>query len=88
MRSRAVPLRLSALAQDVMLGLLVAVMQVQGNLAKPAEVGSRPLTDFGHLGFVLLIVSGLVLAVRRRWPVPVFIAARPRQPGVLRHRIL
>ncbi len=63
------------LAQDILLGLAVAVMQVQGNLAKPADVGSRPLTDFGHLGYVLLIVSGLVLAVRRRWPVPVFIAA-------------
>jgi signal transduction histidine kinase len=48
-------------------------MQVQGTLAKPADVGSRPLTDLGHLGYVLLIVSGLALAVRRRWPAPVFI---------------
>ena len=38
-------------------------------------MGSRPLTDLGDLGYVLLIVSGLVLAVRRRWPVPVFITA-------------
>src|SRR5206468_11016721 len=36
------------------------------------DVGSRPLTDLGQLGYVLLIASGLVLAVRRRWPVPVF----------------
>jgi signal transduction histidine kinase len=50
-------------------------MQVQGTLAKPADVGSRPLTDLGYLGYVLLIVSGLVLAVRRWWPVPVFITA-------------
>ncbi len=63
------------MAQDVLLGVLVAAMQVQGNIAKPAEVGSRPLTDFGYLGYVLLIVSGLVLAVRHRWPVPVFFAA-------------
>ena len=69
------PFRLPALAQDVLLGLLVAVMQVQGNLAKPAELGSRPLTDFGNLGYVLLTVSGLVLIVRRRWPEPVFVTA-------------
>jgi signal transduction histidine kinase len=75
MKHRAALFRLPALAQDVLLGLLVAVMQVQGSLAKPPEVGSRPLTDLGHLGYVLLIVSGLVLAVRRRWPAPVFITA-------------
>src|SRR6266542_3703650 len=75
MKRRAVPFRLPVLAQDVLLGLVVAVMQVQGNVAKPAEVGSRPLTDLGHLGYVLLIVSGLVLAVRRRWPASVFITA-------------
>jgi signal transduction histidine kinase len=75
MKRRAVPFRLPVLAQDVLLGLVVAVMQVQGTVAKPAEVGSRPLTDLGHLGYVLLVVSGLVLAVRRRWPMPVFIAA-------------
>ena len=63
------------LAQDALLGLFVAVMQVQGSVAKPQDVGARPLTDFGYLGYVLLIVSGLVLAVRRRWPVPVFITA-------------
>jgi signal transduction histidine kinase len=75
MKRRVVPFRLPVLAQDVLLGLVVAVMQVQGMLAKPAEVGSRPLTDLGHLGYVLLVVSGLVLVVRRRWPVPVFITA-------------
>lgn len=75
MKRRAAPFRLPVLAQDVLLGLLVAVMQVQGSLAKPAEVGSRPLADLGHLGYVLLILSGLVLAVRRRWPAPVFITA-------------
>jgi signal transduction histidine kinase len=69
------PFRLPVLAQDALLGLLVAVMQVQGTLAKPADVGSRPLTDLGHLGYALLIVSGLALALRRRWPVPVFLTA-------------
>jgi signal transduction histidine kinase len=75
MKRRAVPFRLPVLAQDVLLGLFVAVMQVQGMLAKPAEAGSRPLTDLGHLGYLLLILSGLVLAVRRRWPASVFMAA-------------
>jgi signal transduction histidine kinase len=75
MKRRAVPFRLPVLAQDVLLGLFVAAMQVQGTLAKPSEEVSRPLTDLGHLGYVLLIVSGLVLAVRRRWPAPVFITA-------------
>jgi signal transduction histidine kinase len=72
MRRRAVP-RLPAPAQDVLLGLFVAVLQVQGTVAKPAEPSSRPLTDLGHLGYVLLIVSGLALAGRRRWPLPVFL---------------
>jgi signal transduction histidine kinase len=75
MKRRAVPFRLSILAQDVLLGLFVAVMQVQGTVAKPADVGSRPLADLGHLGYGLLIVSGLVLVVRRRWPAPVFMTA-------------
>ena len=73
MSRRAVPFRVPVLAQDLALGLFVAVMQVQGTLAKPEEVGSRPLTDLGNLGFVLLLVSGLVLIPRRRWPVPVFV---------------
>ena len=67
--------RLPVLAQDALLGLFVAVMQVQGTVAKPQDVGARPLTDFGYLGYVLLVVSGLALAARRRWPVPVFITA-------------
>jgi signal transduction histidine kinase len=75
MKRRAAPFRLPVLAQDILLGLVVAVMQVQGTLAKPPEVGSRPLADLGYLGYVLLIVSGLVLIVRRRWPAPVFITA-------------
>ena len=61
-----------ALVQDVLLGLVVAVMQVQGNLAKPADIGSRPLSDLGNLGYGLLILTGVVLIGRRRWPVPVF----------------
>jgi signal transduction histidine kinase len=65
--------RLPVWLQDLLLGLFVAVMQVQGNLAKPAEIGARPFSDLGNIGYALLIVSGLALAVRRRWPVVVFV---------------
>jgi signal transduction histidine kinase len=83
MRYRAAPIRLPTLAQDVLLALFVTVLQVQGvagtaasEAAAAAEAGaSRPLTDLGSLGYVLLIVSGVALAVRRRWPVPVFLTA-------------
>ncbi|WP_248958485.1 sensor histidine kinase [Sphaerisporangium perillae] len=76
MRHRAASLRLPVLAQDVLLALFITVMQVQGTVFRNAgEVASRPLTDLGYLGYVLLIVSGVVVAVRRRWPVPVFLIA-------------
>lgn len=76
MERRAVSMPLRAVAQDVGLALFVTVMQVQGTVARVAAEGaSRPLTDFGNLGFGLLLVSGLVVAVRRRWPVPVFVTA-------------
>ncbi|MEV6305459.1 sensor histidine kinase [Actinoplanes sp. NPDC051861] len=55
--------------QDLLLALLITVMQVQGTVAKTAaESGPDP----GTLGYALLIVSGLALVVRRRWPVAVF----------------
>lgn len=75
MKRRALRIRMPVLAVDGLLGLLVAVMQVQGTLAKPPDVPARPLGDFGHLGYALLIVSGLALTGRRRWPVPVFATA-------------
>ncbi|MFI6743904.1 sensor histidine kinase [Nonomuraea sp. NPDC050451] len=69
-------LRLPVMAQEVLLALFITVMQVQGTIVRNAgEVVQRPLTDLGNLGYVLLIVSGLVVAVRRRWPVPVFLVA-------------
>jgi signal transduction histidine kinase len=75
MRRRALRIRLPVLAQDALLGALVAAMQVQGTAANHSSVRTRPLTDLGQLGVALLIASGLVLAVRRRWPVPVFLTA-------------
>ncbi|GAA4216654.1 sensor histidine kinase [Actinocatenispora rupis] len=73
MDPRAAWSRLPALAKDTSLALFVVVMQVQGTVVRNAgEATARPLTDVGHLGFVLLVVSGLAVAVRRRWPVGVF----------------
>lgn len=72
MKRRPVPFRLPVAVQDVLLGLVVAVMQVQGTLAKPADPGDRPLTT---AGFALLIVSGLALCVRRKWPTAVVLTA-------------
>jgi signal transduction histidine kinase len=76
MQLPAASFRVPALVQDVLLALFVMVMQVQGVEATAAAddaAASRPLTDLGGLGYLLLIVSGLVLVVRRRWPVPVFL---------------
>ncbi|MEU8172272.1 sensor histidine kinase [Microbispora hainanensis] len=74
MEHRVASLRLPAPAQDVLLALFVTVAQVQGTMVRNAgEVVQRPLTDLGNLGYVLLVVSGVVVAVRRRWPVPVFV---------------
>ena len=61
-----------------MLALFITFMQVQGTIGASENsevVASRQLTDLGHLGYVLLIVSGLVFAVRRRWPILVFLTA-------------
>ncbi|MEV3982735.1 sensor histidine kinase [Nonomuraea sp. NPDC049758] len=74
MKPRVVSLRLPLPAQEALLALLITVMQVQGTIVRNAdEVVQRPLADLGHLGYVLLIVSGVVIAFRRRWPVPVFV---------------
>jgi signal transduction histidine kinase len=63
-------------AQDLLLAVFVVVMQVQGTVARtqgdPATV-LRPLADLGNLGYLLLIAGGAVLAVRRRWPLTVFV---------------
>jgi signal transduction histidine kinase len=70
----AFPLRTGA--QDVLLAIFVTVMQVQGTLVRVAAEGApRPLADLGNLGYALLVLSGLVVAVRSRWPVAVFAVA-------------
>ncbi|WP_326559303.1 sensor histidine kinase [Micromonospora sp. NBC_01796] len=75
MRDRVTSFRLPAWAQDLLVALFITVMQVQGTVSRThGDPGSmvRPLADLGHLGYLLLIVGGVVVAVRRRWPVAVF----------------
>lgn len=73
MERRTGTFSLRAATHDTLLALLVTVMQVQGTVARVAAEGAtRPLADVGDLGYALLVVSGLAVAVRRRWPVPVF----------------
>lgn len=75
MQLRAALVRIPAWVQDVLIAAFVTVLQVQGTVEKtqhdPTSV-VRPLAELGHLGYVLLIVSGLVIALRRRLPVVVF----------------
>lgn len=75
MPDRVTPLRLPDWSQDLLLAVFITVMQVQGtivrNSGRPEEV-LRPLSDFGYLGYLLLITAGAVLVVRRRRPVAVF----------------
>ncbi|QLY29601.1 sensor histidine kinase [Nocardia huaxiensis] len=75
MRDRPVNLRLPVPVQELSLTVFITYMQVQGTIVRnTGEVVQHPLTDFGNLGYLLLIVSGLAVSVRRRWPVPVFAA--------------
>lgn len=75
MPDRVTPLRLPVWSQDLLLAVFITVMQVQGtvvrNSARPESV-LRPLSDFGYLGYLLLIAAGAVLVVRRQRPVAVF----------------
>ncbi|WP_225801862.1 sensor histidine kinase [Streptomyces sp. NK15101] len=75
MKLRPGSFSLRVLTQDVLLALFVTVMQVQGTVALAAARGTeqRSLTEFGYLGFTLLVVGGLVVAVRRLWPVLVLV---------------
>jgi signal transduction histidine kinase len=75
MQRRRGSFRLPVLAQDALLAVFITVMQIQGTVTRdPTGVTpARPLTDLGNLGYVLLIVSGVVVVGRHRWPVPVFL---------------
>lgn len=74
MRQGAASFRLPGPATDALIALFVTTMQLQGNLAlQDHDQPGRALAEVGHLGYVLLALSGLVLVVRRRWPLPVFV---------------
>lgn len=77
MQRRFAAIRLPVLVQDAMLAAFITVMQLQGTVTREVNgvAPARPLSDFGELGYVLLIISGLVVVGRRRWPVPVFLIA-------------
>lgn len=67
-----------AWVQDLLIALFVCALQLQGTIAKverdPSSV-IRPLDAADHLGYGLLIISGLAIALRRRFPVAVFVVA-------------
>ncbi|GIJ24444.1 sensor histidine kinase [Micromonospora lutea] len=60
---------------DVLLALFVTVIQVQSvskyGTVLPEPI-ARPASDFGYAGYGLVVLSGLAIVVRRRWPVAVF----------------
>jgi signal transduction histidine kinase len=61
--------------QDVILAIFIGLMQVQGTLEVAARQGVvLSASDHAVMG-PLLFGSGLVLAVRRRFPIPVFCVA-------------
>ncbi|SDI11677.1 Signal transduction histidine kinase [Actinokineospora alba] len=58
---------------DVVLALFVTAVQLQSaGYAMGAEPVSRPVSDLANTGYVLLAISGLSVAARRRLPVTVF----------------
>jgi signal transduction histidine kinase len=70
----AMRLRLPVQAQDAVLAVSVALFQLLGTYrATGNQPGARPLGDLDGLGYLLLTVGGLILLVRRRWPVAVFL---------------
>jgi signal transduction histidine kinase len=75
MTSMVTRLRLPTRVQDVLLAIFVAAFQLRGTrLVGAAQPLARPLADPYWLGYGLLAGSGLVLVLRRRWPVATFAA--------------
>jgi hypothetical protein len=71
----ATRLRLPVQVQDAVLAVSVALFQLLGTYrATGNQPGARPLGDPDGLGYLLLIAGGLILLLRRRWPVAVFLA--------------
>ena len=69
-------LRLPVQVQDALLAVFVTLFQVLGTQrAALNQPGARPLADPDNLGYLLLVVAGLVLLARRRRPLAVFAVA-------------
>jgi signal transduction histidine kinase len=69
----ATRLRLPTQVQDGVLAVFVALLQIVAvRQVAGTQPAARPVADPANLGYLLLAVSGLVLVVRRRWPVVVF----------------
>ncbi len=74
MASIATRLRLPVQVQDTLLAVSVALLQLLGSdRAAGNQPGTRLLGDPDGLGYLLLVAGGLILLVRRRWPVAVFL---------------
>jgi len=62
-------------ARDALLASAVTALQVVGVLLRGPDAHELPITDLSGLGIVLLVVSGLSLVLRRRWPTAVVLVA-------------
>ncbi|MPZ82379.1 MAG: sensor histidine kinase [Actinophytocola sp.] len=67
-------LRVPVRVQDVLLAGFVTLFHVRGTDFVVPDDGMAALSEPFQLGWVLLVAGGLVLLVRRRWPVAVFVA--------------
>jgi signal transduction histidine kinase len=74
MSAFAARLRLPLWVQDLLLALFVATTQVRGTQRVATHQELADLTGFGYYAHaVLLVLTGLVLVFRRRWPVALFV---------------
>jgi hypothetical protein len=70
----ATRLRLPVQVQDAVLAVSVALFQLLGTYRATAnQPGAHPLGDPAGLCYLLRAAGGLILLVRRRWPVAVFL---------------
>ncbi|RKN48447.1 sensor histidine kinase [Micromonospora endolithica] len=74
-RLRAWLVRRPSWFSDVLLALFVTVIQVHSvgdyGAVLPEPI-ARPASDFGYAGYALVVLSGVAIVARRRWPVAVF----------------